>query len=357
MLTAITLQNFRTYKKRTISLHPRLTLIIGPNAIGKTNILEAMYALAIGKSFRAEKEEEVITWEEEIGRVVGKTEEDTLELLVTHGVVGGEYAPKKRFMVNGVTRRLIDFTGKMPAVLFWPEDLSLVIDSPSTRREYLNRVLIQIDREYRRNLYQYEKGLRQRNKVLFFIREGTADRSQLPYWNELLIRTGQYITTKREEFVDFLNTRQHPVQKDRGSKSKEYTLHYDKSIISEERLDQYKNEEISAKTTLVGPHRDDIIFNFTTDDKQTRRELANYGSRGEQRLGVLWCKLGELLFIEEKIGIKPMLFLDDIFSELDFQHQEDVIELITHYQTVMTSADRGVLQRFGHNDLNLIELK
>jgi DNA replication and repair protein RecF len=160
MLTAITLQNFRTYKKRTVSLHPRLTLIIGPNAIGKTNILEAMYALAIGKSFRAEKEEEVITWEEEIGRVIGKTEEDTLELLVTHGVVGGEYAPKKRFMVNGVTRRLIDFTGKMPAVLFWPEDLSLVIDSPSTRREYLNRVLIQIDREYRRNLYQYEKGLR-----------------------------------------------------------------------------------------------------------------------------------------------------------------------------------------------------
>lgn len=347
MLQSITLQNFRTYKKRIIELHPELTVIVGPNAVGKTNILEAIFATAIGKSFRADKEGEVITWGEEVSRIKGTSKEDILELVMTHGLINGGYAPKKKFLVNGVARRQLDFTGRIPAVLFWPEDLSLVINSPSVRREYLNRVLVQVDREYRRSLSQYEKGVRQRNKLLFFIHEGSADRSQLPYWNNLLIQTGQYITKKREEFIGYINSREQTVL--------HYQLEYDKSTISQERLDQYKEEEIAAKTTLVGPHRDDMIFKFP-NKKEVLVDLAKYGSRGEQRMGVLWCKMGELVYIEELTKKKPLLLLDDIFSELDHAHQEEVIVLIHQYQTIMTSADSTILDRFPKKEMSVIEL-
>ncbi len=354
MLNFISLQNFRTYAKRDIHLHPQLTMIVGPNAIGKTNILESIYALAIGKSFRADKEEEVISWGKEIARIKGTTEEDSLELMITSGIVGGGYAPKKKFMVNGVARRLIDFTGNVPAILFWPEDLSLIIGSPSIRREYMNRVLIQIDREYRRALSQYEKGLRQRNKLLFFIHEGTADRTQLPYWNDLLVRTGQYITKQRQAFVEYLNTKQE-VGNPRKKLEDIYQLTYDKSIISDDRLLQYKNEEVAAKTTLVGPHRDDIIFTIHTGSDGSK-ELSKFGSRGQQRLAVLWAKLGELSFMEQLLHKRPLLLLDDIFSELDFEHQADVLQLITQYQTVMTSADGSIRNRFQNIEMSLIEL-
>jgi len=335
LLKKIILQNFRTYKKREVPIDPQLTIIVGPNASGKTNILESIYGLSVGKSFRASHEEEVISWEEEIARVKGFIEDDELELVMTHGTLGGTTIPRKKFMVNGVSRRLIDFAGRLPAVLFWPEDLSLVIGSPSGRREYMNRVLIQSDREYRRNLYQFEKGLRQRNKLLFFIHEGKAERKELAYWNSILIASGQYITAAREAFLTFLNT--FPLL------PFQFEVSYDKSIISIERLEQYKDEEIGAKTTLVGPHRDDVIF--LKDFGGEKRELGSYASRGEQRLGVLWCKLGEVAFLERAIHKKPMLLLDDIFSELDPGHQTFILSLIEQYQTVMTFADPDILPR------------
>jgi DNA replication and repair protein RecF len=345
MLTSLTLQNFRTYKQYTITIHPRLTVITGPNAIGKTNILEAMYALAIGKSFRAQKEGEMISWGKQGTRVIGTTDEEKLELLIATG---------KTFLVNGVARRQIDFTGRLPSVLFWPQDLSLVIGSPGVRREYLNRILVQTDREYRRMLLAYEKGLRQRNKVLLFIHEGASTRSELLYWDKLLIQAGQYISAKREELVNFLNSL--------TFSSLSYQLEYDKSVISEERLKQYKDEEVAAKATLVGPHRDDVLFrikkieNKQQGNNQEYIDLEKYGSRGEQRLGVLWYKLGELAYLEKEKKKKPMLLLDDICSELDCAHQQYIVSLLPAYQTVMTTADRSILDRLGNTDMNVIEL-
>ncbi len=193
----------------------------------------------------------------------------------------------------------------------------------------------QVDREYRRASLSYEKGLRQRNKLLWRIREEGLSRSQLLFWDKLLIRNGDYLSQKREEFIDFANSyTQLPVAS--------YQLLYDKSAISEARLEQYAEEEVAAATTLVGPHRDDFIFkikNLRNKEHKNNRELARYGSRGEQRMGVLWLKLAELAYIEKASGEKPTLLLDDIFSELDHEHRDIVFEAAKGQQTIITTAE------------------
>lgn len=378
-LTSLTLQNFRSYAKATFTFSPDTTLILGPNASGKTNILEAVTLGTTGKSFRAERDREMIRWGEDVSRVLaevtnldnspspplrlrgGRGELATkLELVLTSGEVAGQKAPLKKYLVNGVPRRQIDFVGNLRAVLFWPEDLELVTDSPSLRRRYLDSVLVQVDREYRRDLLSYERGLRQRNRLLDFINEGQAHRRQLIFWDQLLIRTGGYLTGKRGEYLNFVNTCHIlPVT---------YHLVYDKSVISDSRLAQYAEEEVAAKATLVGPHRDDFIIQLRTQSSELRAkednytDLSKFGSRGEQRLAVLWLKLAELSYIEERSreagsgSAKPVLLLDDIFSELDPPHRQLVLDLIGKQQTIVTSADPHIIDEMNLKEAKIIRL-
>lgn len=353
ILTSLRLLQFRSYPTRVFSFSPHTTLIVGPNTAGKTNILEAIMLMAVGKSFRADKENEMIAWGEELSRINAEcqmpNDECELELMITQGEVSGRKTPVKKYLVNGIARRQIDFVGNLRAVLFWPEHLELVTASPSVRRRYLDSVLIQVDREYRRNLGSYEKGLRQRNRLLDLINEGKAQRSQLLFWDQLLIKSGGYITEKRGEYIDYINKCRMP--------NTEYRIEYDKSVISESRLIQYKDEEVAAKVTLVGPHRDDFIVKFKVHSSKFNvvhedKELSKFGSRGEQRLAVLWLKLGELAYIEEKTGARPILLLDDIFSELDMEHRTLALELIGKQQTILTCAETEVIDLLKQNKIS-----
>jgi DNA replication and repair protein RecF len=332
MLSDLTLANFRSYTKRTFAFAPATTLIVGANATGKTNILEAIILIATGKSFRADTDAEMVRWGAEIGRAKAIGGEIKLEVVLTTGAVGGRKTQSKKFLVNGIARRQLDFVGNLRAVLFWPEHLELITDSPSLRRKYLDGVLVQVDREYRRNLLSYERGLRQRNRLLDLINDGKAHHHQLQFWDQLLIKAGGYLTDKRAAFIDFINTYHIP--------GVTYHMEYDKSVISEARLEQYKDEEVAVKSTLVGPHRDDFLV--TKDDL----DLSKYGSRGEQRLAILWLKLAELEFIEKESGERPLLILDDIFSELDVPHRELVLDLLGQQQTVVSSAEEEVVALF-----------
>lgn len=338
MLQKLKLQNFRNFDEKLFSFSRGVTVIIGPNASGKTNILEAISLISTGKSLKARVEEEMINYDEELGRVKAKLDDNVeLEAVLTRGVITrGEITEKiarKKLLVNGVGKRLVDFAGQLKTVLFRPQDMDMVTGSPSLRRRFMDGVLSQIDREYRRAILSYEKGLRRRNKLLLRIREEGISRSHLYFWDKLLIRNGEYITNKREELVDFINSNNRSLLTDN------YSLIYDKSAISEGRLGQYKNEEIAAATTLVGPHRDDLVFYKDLPAQADKIDLAKYGSRGEQRMGVLWLKLAELSFIEDKTNEKPTLLLDDIFSELDHEHRRLVSKTIKNQQTIITSAD------------------
>lgn len=363
IISKLSLHNFRNYKKKDFEFSDGTTVIVGSNAIGKTNILEAIYMLSTGKSFHARREEEMVSYDAEIARIsaeVGsiseawpsklvkyevrsvKTENKNLtsnilhpitklEVVLTRGVMDMgaerlERVPRKKMVVNGIPRHLYTFAGNLKVVLFGPWDMELVTDSPSIRRRFLDSVLSQVDREYRRSILSYEKGLRQRNRLLLKIREEGFSRNSLMFWDQLLVKTGNYISRKREEFIQYANDFPDPQGQD-------FELTYDGSAISEGRLEQYKNEEVAAATTLVGPHRDDFVF------KIKNRELAKFGSRGEQRMGVLWLKLAELTFIENKTGENPVLLLDDIFSELDHNHRDVVMMICGKQQTFITTAD------------------
>src|SRR3989344_6662521 len=323
MITKIRLTNFRNFKAQVFEFSNKTTVIVGPNASGKTNVLESIYAASTGKSFKASLQEEMINHKAEIARVKAKVGGDILEVILTRGENGW---PTKKLLINGVGKRLVDFAGIFRVVAFGPQDLDLVTESPSHRRGFLDTVLSQVDREYRRAILSYEKGLRQRNRLLWRIREEGTNRSQLLFWNQLLIKNGDNLSAARQGLIDFIN-------QTGAINSQDFSLDYDKSAISEARLAQYATEEIAAATTLVGPHRDDFVFRLK------KRDLARFGSRGEQRMGVLWLKLAELAFVEEKAGERPTLLLDDIFSELDHDHRKVVMAVVRSKQAIITTAD------------------
>jgi DNA replication and repair protein RecF len=337
VLNTIKLQNFRNFNKKIFSFSDKVTVIIGPNASGKTNVLESIFLMATGKSFKAKLEEEMVNYNSDLCRVMADISKLKLEVILTRGEIEVgedkyEKAPRKKLMVNGLSRRLIDFAGNFKLVLFGPWDLDLVTESPSLRRRFLDTVLTQVDREYRRASLSYDKGLKQRNKLLFRIREEGLSRNQLLFWDRLLIKNGDYVSAKRDEFINFVN-------QTRSLNEQNFKLKYDRSVISETRLEQYSQEEVAAATTLVGPHRDDFqfsILNSFTDG----RNLATYGSRGEQRMGILWLKLAELSFIEKITQEKPTLLLDDILSELDHEHRKIVMDIVRgEGQSIITTAD------------------
>ena len=351
LISKLRLNSFRNFKTKLLEFSPNITVIVGPNASGKTNILESMFVLATGKSFRARVEEEMVNYDADIARAKARVASDgnllDLEAVLTRGLIDiGKSAPekiaRKKLFVNGVSKRLIDFAGNFKVTLFGPWDLDLVTESPSLRRKFLDTVLSQVDREYRRAALSYEKGLRQRNRLLLRIREEGLSRSQLLFWDKLLVRNGDYISTARGEFIQFINST-------KALNEEKLELFYDRSAISEARLEQYAEEEVAAATTLVGPHRDDFIF------KREKRDMARFGSRGEQRMGVLWLKLAELSFIEEKSGERPTLLLDDIFSELDHKHRKIVVRISDKQQTIITTADPHFIESI--SEVEKIELR
>ena len=330
--------------KRSFVFSPEATLIVGPNAIGKTNILEAIYLLATGKSFRAEEERELI----KEGQNVARISSDELEIIWDRRE---RFA--KHYKVNGVPKRQMDFVGNLRAVLFSPQDIEIVADSPSTRRKYLDLVLTQVFKDYRVAAHIYDRALRQRNRLLRRIRDEGIDRTQLQYWDQLLIMNGKIIHDRRREYLSYLSQ-----LSDLGSLRKQIfpiSLHYDHSIISADRLAKYAVEEIGAGTTLVGPHRDDFkIFN-------NKREVRLFGSRGEQRMATFELKLGELEYIKTRANHdsplqEPILLLDDVFSELDHANRHKLLEVIPKQQTIMTTTDLHLVEKGYLKHVELIEL-
>jgi len=335
-ITKISLHSFRNFENKIFNFSNNTTVIIGPNGSGKTTILEAINLTATGKSFKAKVEAEMINYQAQIARVKGKVKDTILEVVLTKGIIQNagqeKKTARKRLLVNNLAKRLVDFTGNFQTVIFKPQDLDIVTASPSKRRDFLDQVLTQTDKEYRRNLLSYEKGLRRRNKILYKIREYNANREQLIFWNQLLIKNGDYISLKRQNFIDYINQ-----TKQLGNQNTQVV--YDKSAISESRLNQYAKQEIYAATTLVGPHRDDMIF------KSAEIDLNRFGSRGEQRMAILWLKLAQLSYIVYQTGQKPTLLLDDIFSELDKDHRAIVAKIIKDQQTILTTANPQFIKR------------
>lgn len=353
ILKKLVVSNFRNYKQAEFLFGGGVNLIFGENATGKTNLLEAVGLLSVGKSFRARVIEDMISFGEEVGFArgfLGSGESDGLELevLLSTGSVMGKRVQKRKFIVDGAAKRRDDFLGYLPSVVFLPEEMDVLVGGAELRREMLDVELCQVASEYRSSLTTYGQALKRRNKVLEAIREGVSTRYALAFWDGLLIKHGSVLVEYREEFIDYVNKL--------WAKSELFnrlSLVYDKSLISEDRLEQYKKEEVLVGHTLVGPHKDDVMV--YVDGK---RSLGEFGSRGEQRMAVLAIKVAEMYFLKEKKEMEPLLILDDIFSELDVKHKNEVLRVMKGRQVLVTTAlseDVEILTReFGENGVRIL---
>jgi len=353
ILKNLYLQNFRSYSKAEFSFSPSATIIVGPNAIGKTNLIEAVYLLSAGKSFKTDKDRQIIKLGQNVCRLKGSLEETkevegTEELEIVFAESATQFIQKK-YLVNGVSKRRADFAGRIPVVLFTPVDLDIVAGQPGVRRKYLDEILEQTDHEYRTAHVAYTKALRQRNALLEEVQEtGRRDEERFSYWDNLIIKNGQMITKKREELIAYINNRDKEIF--------EFSLAYDKSVISEERLLQYKQAEMGAGVTLVGPHRDDMLINAFNKLSKTNEEVKYFGSRGQQRLVSLELKLSHIAVIKERTDTQPVLLLDDVFSELDSSNIGHVLDLMNTYQTITTTTHKEFIGNHSLKNMKVIEL-
>lgn len=375
MLRSIDLAGFRNYQERHFDFD-RVTVFVGRNGIGKTNILEAVGYLALARSFRARQDREVIQWEGEAARIVGRTDDATIEIAFTGQVKGG-----KLIKINGINRRSIELLGHLMVVLFLPESLGMVGGAPQLRRQFLDLILIQEDRRYAYHLVQLQKVLRQRNKLLKQIDEGLAEKEQLSFWDETLAEHGGYLVAARIRLLQSINKTISAHYKTMSEKEGELRLVYRAASVSEsngeqeqfadpehcpqdreawakmllQSLQSYHYREIAAGNSLYGPQRDDFVFMLDG------RPLATFGSRGEFRSAVLALKASEADFllacnIEREQQVPLVFLLDDVYSELDEHRRSQLVKLIGEHQAVITTTDLSHLGEEIQKEAKVIEL-
>jgi DNA replication and repair protein RecF len=360
VLRRLKLANFRNFSQKEFALTPRVTLIYGKNASGKSNLLEAVYLLATGGSLRAAKAAELVKEGETFARIEGQLtlrgeEKQKLEVILEkkENFAGGHFL--KAFRVNGVSRLRRDFLGRLTAVLFSPEQLNLINNGPAYRRNYLDLTLAQADKDYFKAISTYNKAKINRNKLLYQISNKTADITELSYWDNVLVENSLVVVKQRAQYLAYVNKELINNQEGLWREGWSLQLAYQQSPLSLARLAAWQTREIAAGKTLIGPHREDILFFKAQMNTDERRDLHRYGSRGEQRLAVFALKLAEWQFLAQK-GEKPLLLLDDIFSELDESHRQLVLQMLAPEQTLVTTAEAEVAERLVPKDWPVVNL-
>jgi len=330
-ILSLALLNFRNLAVKKMTFGEDLTVIVGPNGSGKSNILEACGLLAGLRASRIETDLDLVKFGKSEAKVESKVKSQSEEKVLTiNFVVIDELYVKKAYFVDGIKKRLSDFVANFSIIIFSPPDLDLVSDSPQLRRHHLDSFLSSLDRNYHRSVSAYGKIVSRRNRILQRIAEGSAKPMELDFWDGRLLAHAKFITQKREEFFEFLNFIESALP---GGQKGELKWLLNQSQITQEKLLKNRERDIAAGMTLSGPQRDDFRFVYKG------RDLAYFGSRGEQRMATLALKLAELEYVQVKIGERPILALDDIFSELDWEHREAVLSVVGKQQTIITAAE------------------
>ncbi|HEY2916998.1 MAG TPA: DNA replication/repair protein RecF [Candidatus Limnocylindrales bacterium] len=351
-LVALRLESFRGYARLDAAFGPGPQLLWGPNAAGKTSLLEAIALLAWGHSHRSTVDPELIRWGDDVARIEGDLQReagdaspavgspehaaDRLEVaLVRPGSVAAAGGARKRIRVNGIARRASSLADHLRVVLFAPEDMLLVVGSPTLRRATLDRLASGLWPAYAEALATYGRALQQRNSLLRLIREETATRDELRYWDEPFLDAGAEVVARRHRLLSELSgplAAAHAEIAPEEAAEAGLGLRYLTNAPAgpdetprqalARRLAETAEKEVWNGTTLIGPHRDDIAFELAG------RDLAGFASRGQQRTAILALKLAELDLLAGRDDRPPLLLLDDVFSELDPARRSHLVRRI-----------------------------
>jgi len=335
-LKKIRLVNFRNFANWQTQFAP-LTIFYGKNGVGKTNLLEAIAILSFFHTYRGRRQYEIIAFGQDFCKITGeifkeKKRKYSLEFVQTH--------EEKRIKINQVAKKLSKNIGFFKTVSFWPESLQIISGAPILRRRFYNLLLCQEDFSYTAALIEYSKIVVARNKILWQIAKNQSPADQLLFWDQQLVQYGQEIIAKRQNLTKFLNNILPKTYQDITATSQILKIEYRTSVAADKYqqiLNANRDKEILYQTTLFGPHRDDFTF------KLANKNIALYGSRGEQRSALLALKIAELKYLEEKTQDKPILLLDDIFSELDALRKEKIANVLQEQQSIVTTVDTAAV--------------
>ncbi|AWB42784.1 DNA replication/repair protein RecF [Paenibacillus sp. CAA11] len=340
----LSLEHYRNYGELKLDSFGSVNLLLGRNAQGKTNLLEAILVLALTKSHRTSKDKELISFQADAAVLAAQVEKKygpvNLELRLS--------SQGKKAKLNGLEqRKLSDFIGALNVVMFAPEDLEIVKGTPGVRRRFLDMEIGQVVPSYLFHLQQYQKILVQRNNMLKQAwNAGPEMQAMLEIWNEQLAEHGVKIVKRRKQFIRKLQKWAADIHYGITDGSETLELSYlpsfsepeeeEEAVLLEHfmiKLSQMKDQEIRRGMTLAGPHRDDLSFYINGKEAQV------YGSQGQQRTTALSLKLAEIELIHEEIGEYPVLLLDDVLSELDPYRQTQLIETFqSKVQTFITAT-------------------
>jgi DNA replication and repair protein RecF len=349
MITSLRLQHFRSYNDETFEFDPSVNIIVGPNASGKTSLLEALLVTCRGNSYRA-KDSELIQFDQPWARLdAGLGDEQRAVKLVMQSSAKAQ----KEFLIGDKVLKRLQLPRTVPVVLFEPNHLQLLHGSPERRRDYLDDLLEQLQAGYGTIRRHYKRTLAQRNALL---KQGPGVGSQLFAWNIRLSELGGHIATARLNLISELGGQLSPLYSKLAQKDNHLRLRYETTVADDQyssdmlyKLERSHEADFERGFTSYGPHRDDLKIMLN------ERPAEDAASRGEARTILLSLKLLELDLIEVQRGQPPILLLDDVFSELDGSRRRALTEALASHQTFITTTDADVVvQHF--TDCHIIPL-
>ena len=348
-IKSLKLLYFRNYLSTNIEVHPSLNVLVGNNANGKTNIIESIFCLALGKSYRTKSDSECIMFGETATAMSCIVNKNNRELDIMLGINNKGKSAK----IAGIKKtKLTDFVGELNVVLFSPEDLQIVKGSPALRREFMNREFYQFSRIYHKYYLMYQHLLKQRNSYLKDMRKNPKDEMSLAYLETLtsqLAKVALYITKERVSFVQDISKLTYKNMLNISNGQETLKIKYKSSVLDALNITEINDEsfteenltkvmmkrsfdDIMRGSTKIGPQHDDLEFYINDLDAKM------YASQGQQRSIVLSLKLAEINYLKEKTGTYPVLLLDDVLSELDKNRQLKLLDAINeNVQTFITT--------------------
>ena len=359
------LEDFRSYAEVRLALGRGITALIGSNGAGKTNILEAIHLAARGDSPRAHDDTQLVRWGATAGRArveVDRAEGHRRIEVVLFSPPAGERRRPRRYLLDGAGKRADDVTGELVVVAFFPEDVDLLGAAPNARRRYLDAMLSQIERAHRRETRELARVLEQRNALLRAAREEmTLSEDELAFWDRELVRLSSSVSLRRAQLVDEL-AEPFRAATSRFNGASGLDLAYggqvrgatreERSVEYEALLREKRERERWQGTTLVGPHRDDLLVTASG------RALPSFASRGEHRSAVLSLKLAEAAWLTTRVGEPPVFLLDDVLSELDPARREALAQAIpSDAQALITAATLTALPDVLHDRATVLPVR
>jgi DNA replication and repair protein RecF len=322
-IKSLDLKNYRNYGELHLTLDEHTNLFYGDNAQGKTNILEAVYMCAMGRSHRSSKDRELISFGEDESHIKLKMERRQMPYVIDIHLKKNR---PKGVAINGAAiKRLSELFGILNVVCFSPEDLNIINNGPDVRRRFVDMELCQLSSLYVHSLVNYNKALEQKNKLLKEIDSHRDWKDTLDIWDMQLEKFGSEVISYRRSFIADINKILKKVHSELTGGRENLGIVYEANAVR-----NLRDEELYRRTTLSGPHRDDLgIYDGDID-------LRKYGSQGQKRTAALSLKLAEIELVEKKAGDQPVLLLDDVLSELDGDRQKHLLGAVSRIQTIIT---------------------